>query len=83
MNLKAAMRKESALSSVEIDATGTIKFEAINLKQMQLSYYIINAELLFTRQPFLLEDNQTEEFSFVKPYFELMHQILPENATDH
>jgi len=35
--------------SVDIDAVGTLKLETANVKQVSVQYYIINAELLFSR----------------------------------
>lgn len=60
LNKKLAQRKEPALPSVEVDQNGAIKFESVNIRQLHVSYYIINAELLFTRQPFLLKNEKTE-----------------------
>lgn len=51
--------------NVEIDAQGCLKIESVNVEAIQVNYYSINAELLFSRQPFL-KDN-TEGFSYVKP----------------
>ena len=59
--------------SVEIDALGALKLETTNIHQVSVQYYIINAELLFSRQPFL-KDN-TEGFSYVKPIHSLTHTI--------
>ena len=45
-----------------------------------MKYYIINAELLFSRQPFL-KDN-TEGFSYVKAYHALEHSMQPKDVSD-
>lgn len=45
----------------------------MNIVTVAVKYYIINAELLFSRQPFL-KDN-TEGFSFVKAYHALEHEM--------
>jgi len=45
----------------------------VNIVNVAVKYYIINAELLFSRQPFL-KDN-TEGFSFVKAYHALEHSM--------
>lgn len=58
---------------VEVDSAGTLKIESCNVTAVCVKYYIINAELLFSRQPFL-KDN-TEGFSYVKAYHTLEHQM--------
>lgn len=65
-NLKKSVKRAANLSSIEIDADGTVKIESVNIREVLVKYYIINAELLFSRQPFL-KDN-TEGFSYVKPF---------------
>jgi len=60
--------------TAEIDTVGTLHIETVNLASITVKYYIINAELLFSRQPFL-KDN-TEGFSYVKPFHTLTHQML-------
>jgi hypothetical protein len=55
--------------NVEVDHKGTLKVESVNVSSLSVKYYIINAELLFSRQPFL-KDN-TEGFSYVKAYHTL------------
>ena len=37
-----------------------------------VKYYLIDAEILFSRSPFVLD--QVEEFSFVRPYHVLCHK---------
>lgn len=39
--------------------------EVANIKAISIKFYIIDAEILFSRTPFLKEN--TEEFSYVKP----------------
>lgn len=64
-NLKKAKSRDPALNQVTIEKDGTIKIETVNIRSVQAKYYIINAELLFSRSPFL-KDN-TEGFSYVMP----------------
>lgn len=78
-NKKISQKREPNMS-VDIDAVGTLKLETANVKQVSVQYYIINAELLFSRQPFL-KDN-TEGFSYVKPVLSLTHSVCREDATD-
>ena len=44
---------------------GVLEVEAANIKKICLKFYIIDAEILFSRTPFL--KTNTEEFSYVKP----------------
>jgi hypothetical protein len=66
--------------NVEVDSKGTLKVESVNVTALSVKYYIINAELLFSRQPFL-KDN-TEGFSYVKAYHTLEHAMHPVDATE-
>jgi len=40
--------------------------ETVNTKSVIVKYYIIDAEMLFSRAPFL--NNNAAEFSYVKPF---------------
>ncbi len=64
-NMKNSKSKEPNLSSIQIDEEGTISIESVNIRQVTVKYYMIDAEVLFSRAPFL--KNNTEEFSYVKP----------------
>jgi len=66
--------------NIEVDAKGTLKIESVNVSNISIKYYIINAELLFSRQPFL-KDN-TEGFSYVKAYHSLEHTMQKPDATE-
>ena len=48
----------------------------MNIKKVTLKYYIIDAEILFSRAPFMKEN--TEEFSYVKP-FKVFEAEIPES----
>lgn len=64
-NMKNSKIKEPNLSNIQIDEEGTISIESVNIRQVTVKYYMIDAEVLFSRAPFL--KNNTEEFSYVKP----------------
>ena len=64
-NLKNSKSKEPNLSNIQIDESGTLSIETVNIRQIAVKYYMIDAEVLFSRAPFL--KNNTEEFSYVKP----------------
>jgi hypothetical protein len=66
VNMLVSKSKEPSLESVQIDEKGTIKVESINIDKICVKYYMIDAEILFSRTPFM---NQTaQNFSYVKPY---------------
>ncbi len=44
---------------------GKLEIESANIKKVTLKFYIIDAEILFSRTPFI--KTNTEEFSYVKP----------------
>jgi hypothetical protein len=52
----------------------------VNIKEITLNYYIIDAEILFSRQPFL-KDN-AEQFSYVKPYLSVKQAMLGGGAPE-
>ena len=68
-NMQQSKKREPNISNIEIDENGEISIESVNIKEVTLNYYIIDAEILFSRQPFL-KDN-AEQFSYVKPFFSI------------
>jgi len=64
-NMKQSKSKEPVLSSTQIDEQGTLTIETCNIRTVVVKYYMIDAEILHSRAPFL-KDNATE-FSYVKP----------------
>lgn len=79
LNKKNFQKREPNMS-VEVDSQGTLKLETTNIETVVVKYYIINAELLFSRQPFL-KDN-TEGFSYVKPFHTLSHTMCKSDASE-
>lgn len=77
---KKEAKKRGPQLNVEVDARGTLKIESVNVTKVAVKYYIINAELLFSRQPFL-KDN-TEGFSYVKAYHSLEHSMHPQDVAE-
>lgn len=59
------MKKEPKLDCEVSTEKQTLTIEIANIKSISIKFYIIDAEILFSRTPFLKEN--TEEFSFVKP----------------
>jgi len=54
--------------------------ETVNIKEVMLKYYKIDAEILFSRAPFL-KDN-AEEFSYVKPFYQTTVAMRAQDASD-
>lgn len=73
-NMKNSLKREPNISNIEIDDNGEISIESVNIKEITLNYYIIDAEILFSRQPFL-KDN-AEQFSYVKPFTSVKQAML-------
>lgn len=63
--MKNSKSKEPALSETQMDEEGQLTIETVNIHEVLVKYYMIDAEILFSRAPFL-KDN-AEEFSYVKP----------------
>ena len=76
-NLKNSKSKEPNLSNISIDEQGTLSIETVNIRQVAVKYYMIDAEVLFSRAPFL--KNNTEEFSYVKPCVQTLVQMREAN----
>ena len=72
--MKASLKREPNISNIDIDDKGEISIESVNIKEITLNYYIIDAEILFSRQPFL-KDN-AEQFSYVKPFSSIKKAML-------
>jgi len=48
-NMKNSLKREPNISNIEIDDNGEISIESVNIKEITLNYYIIDAEILFSR----------------------------------
>ena len=46
--------------------SGDLTIELENLNKITVKYYLIDAEILFSRSPFVKEE--AKQFSYVKPY---------------
>lgn len=78
--MKKTKKREPNISNIDIDEAGNIKIETVNIESVTLKYYIIDAEVMFSRAPFLT--NNTEQFSYVTPYFQIEKRILSEGASE-
>lgn len=74
-NLKRSKKQEPNISLTEINEDGTLRIESVNIPSIAVKYYIIDAEILFSRAPFL--KGNAEEFSYVKP-FHTLEQVMVE-----
>jgi len=54
-----------ACQALQLMTQGALTIESVNIKTVTVKYYMIDAEILFSRAPFL--KNNAEEFSYVKP----------------
>lgn len=79
-NLKKSKKREPNISNIDIDENGSIKIETVNIANVTVKYYIIDAEVMFSRAPFL--QNNAEQFSYVTPYLTIEKLILPEGASE-
>ena len=78
--MKNSKSKEPNLAHITIDSAGTITIETVNIRNVVVKYYMIDAEVLFSRAPFL--KNNTEEFSYVKPCIQTVVQMREPQADD-
>ena len=59
-----------SIHSAEVnDQSGAITIDSSNVDEFVVKYYLIDAEILFSRSPFV--QNEAEKFSYVKPFTEL------------
>lgn len=65
LKLKQSLKKEPRLTFEISEADKALEIESANIKEIAIKFYIIDAEILFSRTPFL--KTNTEEFSYVKP----------------
>lgn len=77
---KKEAKKRSPDLNVEVDTRGNLQIESVNIRTIEINYYKINAELLFSRQPFLKDS--TEGFSYVKAYYTLEKAIHKPDASE-
>jgi hypothetical protein len=79
-NLKKSKKQEPNISLVEINEDGSLRIESVNIPSIAVKYYIIDAEILFSRAPFL--KGNAEEFSYVKPFHTLNAVMIEEENKD-
>lgn len=66
-NKEETTSKAQNFKKVEVDKkTGAVEIESENIEWVELKYYLIDAEILFSRSPFL--SSQAEQFSYVQPF---------------
>lgn len=62
----SAEKAQPLVNDLKIDENGTIKAEIQNIGKITVKYYLIDAEILFSRSPFVRD--QATDFSFLMPY---------------
>jgi len=71
---KQSVKKEPRIA-VEVSAEHQkLSVDLANIKALVIKFYIIDAEILFSRTPFL--QKSTEEFSYVKPCHVMEQELL-------
>ena len=50
-----------------------IVMDYLNVAEVDIKYYVIDPEVLFSRTPFLMQE--TEDFSYAKPMVQFNHQL--------
>ena len=80
-------QKENLKKSKKLEPTLDFKIEGkkcfidyTNIELVNIKYYIVNPEILFTRAPFLVQN--TQEFSYVKPVYQTT-KILPKGSNKY
>jgi hypothetical protein len=58
------------------EKNGTLTIESVNVRHVEIKYYMINAELMFSRAPFLKDS--AEGFSYVMPFVTLKKEMVNE-----
>jgi len=67
VNKIANKRRDPNVTSIDLNSrTGALTIESVNISQVLVKYYKINAEFMFSRAPFL--NDSVEGFTYVKPF---------------
>ena len=53
-NKRKAKKNEPNINNFSFDSDGTLTLETINIKTITMKYYLIDAELLFSKSPILI-----------------------------
>ena len=64
-------KKTPMIHSIKIDEKGNMDVELENITSLTVKYYLIDAEILFSRSPFVKDE--AKQFSFVKPFMKVEH----------
>ena len=79
-NKRKAKKNEPNINNFSFDSDGTLTLETINIKTITMKYYLIDAELLFSKSPFLTTN--AEQFSYVAPFTQVKVEVHPQTATE-
>ena len=64
-------KKTPIIHEIKVEQySGELQIESDNVSQITVKYYLIDAEILFSRSPFV--QDQAEQFSYVKPFTKLI-----------
>jgi hypothetical protein len=64
------MNQKPIIHSIKVDESGNLDIELENISSLTVKYYLIDAEILFSRSPFVKDE--AKQFSFVKPFLKLV-----------
>lgn len=78
--VESAKKQTKQIHEIKINkSTGLIDIESENLEAFVIKYYLIDAEILFSRSPFI--QDQAEQFSYVKPFLVVEKKSAPAGQT--
>lgn len=76
----ANQKKAPVIHNIEVDEkTGSLSIQQDNIEDITVKYYLIDAEILFSRSPFVKD--QAEQFSYVKPFHVFSQATEPTGNT--
>ena len=68
------------IHDIDLDeSSGQLSVASDNIKKLTVKYYLIDAEILFSRSPFVKD--QAEQFSYVMPFHSLVQETNPGGET--
>ena len=79
-DVEGTKKKTPILTEVKIDEkTGDLFIESVNIDKFTIKYYLIDAEILFSRSPFI--QKEAHQFSYVNPFLKLEQSTVLDQTT--
>ena len=68
--MEQSKRRAPEIHDIQIDDKGKLTIDTVNIASLKVKYYLIDSEVLFSRQPFVLkgdsdDKSETSQFSYV------------------